>query len=465
MTAVATSVPKPKRSKRRWYLVGAFVVLLLTAPFLYMYIVGQWRERELEQIYREMDEEDPHWRWADLVKQMPSAPPDERNAMVQLQKVIVILKPTPYGNGPFAGNLPKPINAHLKDAKEQRLRAALNALAPTALAEAQKLKDMPEGRVVLDPSVSAKDVKFDALEIMKVTRVLHDACMFDAHRGKLDDAADSCLAIVHSAHAIGDFPHLLGQLVRTAVQVQAVGSIERLLGQGIVDAKQLEALQAALTNEMNDNAAFHALRGERAFGHEHYLAMRDGKISIDDLITQMRLDRTLTGQLYHFFPSMFYRDYLQALRMKNELLRASNLKDEALFDALRKIDENKPNIAGPLGGYFIGQQIVSLIVDRTRLRSAVAAIAAERYRLKHDHWPMCIADLQKEGFLKEPITDPFDGQPLRLLRTETGMLVYSIGQDKVDDHGKKGDIAFELWLPMYRAITPPPEVEAPKKSR
>ena len=33
-------------------------------------------------------------------------------------------------------------------------------------------------------------------------------------------------------------------------------------------------------------------------------------------------------------------------------------------------------------------------------------------------------------------TDPFDGQPLRYLRTNKGVAIYSIGRDQTDDGGQ-----------------------------
>src|SRR5438132_477228 len=66
---------------------------------------------------------------------------------------------------------------------------------------------------------------------------------------------------------------------------------------------------------------------------------------------------------------------------------------------------------------------------------AATAVAAERYRLKHEHWPKSLDDLVQAGFLKEVPKDPYDGKPLRLKRTATGLIIYSCGRDRVDDGG------------------------------
>ena len=63
-------------------------------------------------------------------------------------------------------------------------------------------------------------------------------------------------------------------------------------------------------------------------------------------------------------------------------------------------------------------------------------------------------ELIHEGLIKAEYTDPYDGKPLRWKRTPTGLIVYSIGKDKIDDGGKLNrdnptetgaDIGFELW--------------------
>src|SRR5207249_6684909 len=76
-------------------------------------------------------------------------------------------------------------------------------------------------------------------------------------------------------------------------------------------------------------------------------------------------------------------------------------------------------------------------VDRrqhARLRAAAAMLAAERYRLKHNHWPEKIDDL-KDFAAKETLIDPCDGKPLRLRREPDGLVIYSVSINGVDDGG------------------------------
>jgi hypothetical protein len=82
------------------------------------------------------------------------------------------------------------------------------------------------------------------------------------------------------------------------------------------------------------------------------------------------------------------------------------------------------------------------------------AIAAERYRLKYGQWPDKLETLVPE-FLAEVPGDPFDlPNPLRLVRTVDGLVVYSIGWNLRDDAGSSfTDVVVRLYDPSRRGLT------------
>jgi hypothetical protein len=72
----------------------------------------------------------------------------------------------------------------------------------------------------------------------------------------------------------------------------------------------------------------------------------------------------------------------------------------------------------------------------TRRRLVVAAVAVERYRLRHGSYPETLSKLVPE-FLSAPPTDFMDSQPLRsYIAGEGDFVLYSIGLDCIDDKGK-----------------------------
>jgi hypothetical protein len=79
------------------------------------------------------------------------------------------------------------------------------------------------------------------------------------------------------------------------------------------------------------------------------------------------------------------------------------------------------------------------------VRLLLAVVAVEKYRSVAGLLPEKISDL---GPAEVP-SDPFDGQPLRYKKLAKGYVVYSIGEDEVDNGGTQGfgpgtDITFTV---------------------
>src|SRR5207248_1037136 len=94
-----------------------------------------------------------------------------------------------------------------------------------------------------------------------------------------------------------------------------------------------------------------------------------------------------------------------------------------------------------------------------RLRCALAAVAAERFRLRNGQWPADFAALERGGYLEQTPLDPYDGAPLRWRRLADGVVIYCVGPDGKDNGGALGsaggagdgtDVGFRLWDPPHR---------------
>ena len=75
--------------------------------------------------------------------------------------------------------------------------------------------------------------------------------------------------------------------------------------------------------------------------------------------------------------------------------------------------------------------------------------------------------LVKAGLLDAVPTDPYDGKPISLKRTDEGLIIYSVGQDKIDNGGAVDrdrpmdpgtDQGFRLWDVARRRQPPNPPV-------
>jgi len=376
---------------------------------------------------------------------MPPAP-DDVNAFTQIRKVSGLLKKTPFAIAPIWDTPAKEKarqvrNARLSEDNVALLRAAFAPLDPTLLAEARKLKDYPKGRIKIDPATSYFELVLD--EIQQSRSLMH----------VLDNE---------------DNPTLIGQLVRMAGQAIALAALERMLGQDELSDTDLAKIQALLQREIGDNLLYFGLRGERAGSHRMYTDLRDGKTTLSKV---MRGQPSGLDHAFDLFPSIILKGYPEHLRLFDEQVKASKLKDEECLEALKKLEakvRNSRNIITRLFMPATNKVAEASHRSQAQLRCALVAVAAERYRLKHDAWPLGFDDLLKDRWLDEVPKDPCDGKPLRFKRTPTGIVIYSVGPDKSDDQGKldRGNLVatgtdrgFELWDRQLRAITPPVEDE------
>ena len=97
-------------------------------------------------------------------------------------------------------------------------------------------------------------------------------------------------------------------------------------------------------------------------------------------------------------------------------------------------------VGGPMGPGmgFLGQRqgLLSRTADaEARRRVVVAALALERFRLRHGSYPQALLSLVPELVKTTPI-DFMDGQPLRYRVTNDGhFILYSVGLDCIDNGG------------------------------
>jgi hypothetical protein len=70
------------------------------------------------------------------------------------------------------------------------------------------------------------------------------------------------------------------------------------------------------------------------------------------------------------------------------------------------------------------------------LRVTQAALAVQRYRLKNNKLPDSLDSLVPDYFETVPL-DPYDGKKIRYKKIDPGFMVYSIGENRIDDGGKE----------------------------
>ena len=478
----STSAPLPARpkSRRRWYILGGFVLLLFATPVIVYFVAGWWSDRQMEAIYAEIDADDPHWKWADLAAEMQPRPGEE-NSADQVAKVrgllrIKALSFTPAWDGDANQKSLTYRNSRLNGEQIQMLRSALGGLQTDALIEVRKLKDMPDGRFGIDTAGNPFFVKMDHIQdAREVMRLLGADAMQRAQDKDYDGAVESCQALLNTARSLKGNPTLIGFLVRIAGHAMSIGAVERTLGQGEASEDTLKKLQELLETEAADDGLWQGMRGERAIGQHFYERVREQKSALSEIVGGMGGGKRAPDErILDFFPGIILSGYPEYLRMMTEQVKAAKLKDAERASKFEELNEKVRQRVGKWPGNVLvrfmmpASQKIAEADQRSQamLRTSAVAVAAERYRLQHDGiWPRAMDELVHQGLIKEVYTDPYDGKPLRWKNTATkGLLIYSVGPDKIDNGGKLdrnnsravgSDIGFELWHPSLRHVAPP----------
>jgi hypothetical protein len=91
----------------------------------------------------------------------------------------------------------------------------------------------------------------------------------------------------------------------------------------------------------------------------------------------------------------------------------------------------------------LGKIAESTARAEARTRLADLGVAMTRHKLKHGSYPATL-DALDAGPVSLLTLDPFDGQPLRMVAADGGLVLYSVGPDGKDDGGKEYDASTKL---------------------
>jgi hypothetical protein len=293
-----------------------------------------------------------------------------------------------------------------------------------------------------------------------VTNLLWHDTRLRAQDGDIEGALTSVLGILGVAKSFGDEPAMISQIVRLAQSWVATEALERILAQGQGSAKSLTNVQRPFEHEASQPLFLFGVRGERAEHHRIIEAIKAGKLKASTFYgtnwghtgkVEAWLD-DITGEV------ILRRSHGPWIRVMTQVVEIAKLPAEEqrarLKDYLLSINEDSDMpfqvaLLMPMVGKF-GENFWR---HQAHLRCTIVALATERYRLAHGHWPDSLSSLVPEFLAKVPL-DPYDAKPLRYRRLEDGVVIYSIGPDEEDNGGnldrehptKSGtDLGFQLW--------------------
>ncbi len=435
--------PAPPEARRRKLLAVAGVLVLVAAVAVVAFLVlhkkkapaetrpPEYFDEQLREAIARVDQQDPHWQFADLEGAREKVPAEENAAPLVMA----------------CGHLvPDELRKTLQSAAVRaRLRTAGHDSEPrreiesarAALFEARKLAGFSRGRHAVkwdvnDPLATPLAVPIPAH--LRTTEEIIDLLTLDAevlaHEGKPDEALGSLRAALVAVHTIDDEPLLLSQMKRLGWQDHCAETLEEVLKRGHGGDEKLLAVQKALEAEAAAPVMLLTARAERAGLHGLMTALERGDLKREELPLLGVRSEGAGLVLGH------RRETLEAVHAAL-LDYTTQFVEIAGGPPAEQVAKARALAAAPLQGPpetlpLLKALPVSDIVEtcqktQAHLRCAAAAVAAERYRAANGRWPDDLNALVPK-YLSAVPADPFDGKPLNYASGRLDATVFAAGK-------------------------------------
>jgi hypothetical protein len=305
------------------------------------------------------------------------------------------------------------------EADNKAFRAALEAY-PKMFVLLEHAAACPDSNMDLDytvaPEAFIKDLVPQVQVVREVVRLLAERIRLQVADGKSDEALQSVIAIFRLSRHQEREPTMINYLVVCACRSIGVEEGNRVLRSGPVSAKSRADLDAELAVAASNAAYVRVLKTERVLGLEMLHGVTNG----------------LNG-LYFNDEQCFYLD----LMAQNIDLAPRTFADAApAYDKL--LEETKSwrhrvsSLVVPAAARLHGAEV--------RTRAWVRCLRVlNALQKKPANAEASQPKLEELGLPAEAITDPFNGAPLHLRRVGGEWVIYSVGQNLVDDGGELKD--------------------------
>ena len=267
------------------------------------------------------------------------------------------------------------------------------------------------------------------------SRLLALDAMRHAGDGKPEPAVQSLLATMAVARSLANEPVVISQLTRTACVLWCLSGAEWVINRAKLTDDHLSALATAFADAEDLGRARRALAGERCMYIDFF--RQSSRQQVHMFSSGSKRDIFLFS-LYKF-AGLLDMDYCVYLDVMGDYLTAADGPLSSRITAAQAV-ETRVNALPRyrLYAHMLLPALAGVIKEDVkriaRFRAAIAALALERYRLASSGRPDKL-DALVPTYLKSVPTDPFDGKPIRYKRTEKGYVVYSIGENLIDDDG------------------------------
>jgi len=300
-------------------------------------------------------------------------------------------------------------------------------------------------------------------DMREAARLLDLSARRHAAEGDFVEALSEIDVIYTMAEHMSADPFAVSQLIAQVIQSKAIEALEAMLIESELSEDALSAIQTA-TGFSARGQLLRCLRIEQTTGLWVYCEMAESTGGAGPLegigvsfTRAFQPDRLVsTSSLFRVL--RVSADLADFRRVTERYQQAARLPIYEAQPVLQRIeDEFEDNPPGVVAGLLCGvwRPIIQAAARSDALRaSAQVGLAMHRYRAAHGQFPVSLDELVPDALPAVP-RDPYDGQPIRLVTTDDGWVVYSIGPDMVDDGGRvryghpdvTGDLLFRYRRP------------------
>lgn len=510
----------------KWLLA---LTLIIGANYTYTGIRNYYYEKQLAEVLARLETIEPGWDWDHRFAKLPKLTKEE-NAGEEIRAIMRLLTLDDYRNLLGKNEWSNDFNSFelspLAEANREYLKDHPNAVlpklnretmakliasspCPEALQRARNLKQFPSGLFQHKYyPILVMSLLPDVQCVRNLVRLLSWNSALELEANRPEQAANDISTMLQVTRVFDHDPFNVCLLVRSALVQMTCHATHRLLAQSaLTSPATLKRLQDEFLHEETLMISLPEIYcWERAL-HDHDLKLlQSGEFTLSSYLEKLGSQYTnrfaitswpwLDTLLKKAYPAIvlglwaaprhFALERADQLNFYDRVITWAASPEHQLIDNYKAMQQQGPGVSpfiyklqyiygnsGTQEAYKkesyqgIDRIAVALLTYRAHCRCMAVALAAERYRLERNGWPTTWEQLVPK-YLSNTLLDPFTGQPLFLKTLPDGLLIYSVGNNGIDDGGKifptdkqyTGDIGYRLWTPDRRRIDMSKEFKA-----
>lgn len=445
----STDRPRDRRGFAGWVQRHPWIMLTLSVLILAILAVvalDRAAERSLERCIAEIRARGEPVTLDDLKDANPVIPDDENMALAMLDHLKPLAEFKPPSEHPripivLSSTSRAPTGERLSPEELEAAKWYVDHFA-SGLGVIHKALRLEQGAFPITWASPAINILLPHLSLARhASRAICVETLVAAEEGDSPRAAAMLHDLCMAPRILDHEPFLISALVQAAMDAVALDELERTINLCGLSSDALGRLEPVVRQmEPRPNLARSMMTERVVFLDTLQWARKTGGAGLSGVPAAATPFASATSNVWGWVPVLPELDVCAGLQFYNELTEA--LRAPVTAETIIKVRAIEAR-TGSLPPYCVLSKIMMPSISRAvelhcqsigRERAMCAALACERYRLKHGDWPADLAALAPE-FLDAVPVDPFDDQPIRYAQIPEGIKVWTIGEDMTDNGG------------------------------